>query len=210
MKLKKRQLARSRLYLVLDKGFLGHNSLSELAGKIKKSEANIVQLRDKQSKKEDIVRDAFLLRKALYGSGKLFIINDYVDVAKITDSDGVHLGQTDISVECARKILGKNKIIGVSCHNLKHALRAQDEGADYIGIGPIFPTATKNGKAIGLGVLGELRRKIKIPFFVIGGINKQNLKQAVSGGEKRAAICRAILCSPDITVAIKEFSALLN
>ena len=210
MKSKKKQLARSRLYLVLDKGLLGANSLHELAGKIKKSEANIIQLRDKQSKKADVIKAAFLLRRAFSGDGKLFIVNDYVDVAKITDSDGVHLGQADISVECARKILGENKIIGVSCHNLKQALRAQDKGADYLGIGPIFPTATKNEKAIGLGVLKKIRKGVKIPFFVIGGINKQNLKLATEEGNRRAAICRAILCSPDITVAIKEFSALLN
>lgn len=210
MKLKKERLAKSRLYLVLDKGLLGSRPLRELAGKIKKSPANIIQLRDKQSKKADVIKEAFLLREAFSGNGKLFIVNDYVDVAKITDSDGVHLGQTDISVECARKILGANKIIGISCHNLKQALRAQDRGADYLGIGPIFPTATKNERAIGLGVLKEIRKAVKIPFFVIGGITKRNLKQATEVGTRRAAIGRAILCSGDIASALNEFHLLLN
>jgi thiamine-phosphate pyrophosphorylase len=162
---------------------------------IKYCGADIIQYRDKESKKEDILKNAFLLQKSLLNTKCVFIINDYLDVAKIVNSDGIHLGQDDVSIEIARKVLGRDKIIGISCHNLKQAFAAQKRGADYIAIGPVFATSLKpEYKPIGLNLIKELKAKIKIPFFAVGGINQSNINEVRAFGAERVAVCRAILC----------------
>lgn len=204
---KKRLLEKSRLYAILDKKAAGSRPLPDIALSLKKGGIDIIQLRDKQSKKEEILKNAFLIRKKLLPGKVIFIVNDYPDIAKITDADGLHLGQRDTSLTCARQILGPYKIIGVSCRGLAQALKAQREGADYLGIGPIYPTPAKPEikKGLGLGLLKELREKIKIPFFVIGGINPANIDDVVSAGAERVAICRAILQTNNISLAAKSF-----
>jgi thiamine-phosphate pyrophosphorylase len=211
MKAKKNLLKKSRLYIILDKN-ISHRDIPDTIARIKGSGVDIIQLRDKESKKEAILKDAFLLRRTLLNAKTLFIINDYLDVAKIVDSDGLHLGQQDSSLKIARKILGQDKIIGVSCHNLKQALQAQKEGADYLGVGPIFPTSTKpqTTKPIGLSLIKELKKKIKIPFFVIGGINQDNINKVLSSGIGRVAMCSAIFRTKDISSRIRYFSKILN
>lgn len=211
MKLKKRLLKKSHLYVIIDKKISGKRSIFNIANKIKTRGADIIQLRDKESKKETIIRDALGLRRLLLNTQNLFIINDYVDVAKIVDSDGLHLGQYDISIKIAKRILGKDKIIGVSCHNLKQAIQAQNRGADYISIGPIYPSLTKpEYKSIGLDLIKRLKGKIKIPFFVIGGINQDNINEILLFGAKRIALCRAILQTKNISSSVKAFSKILH
>lgn len=210
MKSKRRLLGKSRLYLILDKDSIAPGRLPELLKKINKSKGIIVQLRDKHSGKKEILEDALLARAALSEKDKLFIVNDHADIALISGSDGLHIGQQDISLASARKILGEDKIIGVSCHNLKQALEAQAQGADYIGIGPVFATTTKKARPIGLSVLGKLKKTLRIPYFAIGGIKKENLSLLLSRGVKRICSCRAIMCSRDPDRKIKEFLSALN
>lgn len=189
MKSRKVLLKRSLLYLILDKPRLTKLS-SDVVG--------IIQLRDKVSGKSHVLSSAVKLARLLSKSKTLFIVNDHIDVAILSGSDGVHLGQDDLPLKQARKLLGKNKIIGISCHSLLQALKAQKEGADYIGIGPIYSTATKpEYKAIGLRVLRQLRGKIKIPYFAIGSINESNIKEITAAGARRIAVCRAILKADD-------------
>ena len=241
MKSKKEQLARSRLYAIVNEAppglktgaksrpafssnglilrlrsgwFEGMVSVVEpkAAGLWRRdkqplgtSGIDIVQLRDKTSDKAIIIRRARLLSKFLAARKILFIINDYIDVAKVVDCDGVHLGQSDLSLGIARCILGKDRIIGVSCHNLKQALMAQWQGADYIGIGPVFATPTKpEYPPIGLEVIKEVARDIRIPFFAIGGINKDNLREVLAAGAKRVALVRAIGQSLEIKEIIQD------
>lgn len=193
MNSKKRLLKDSYLYIIIDKMVTGKRSIFNLINMIRDLDIDIIQFRDKYSKREIILRDAIKLRKLLLNSKAIFIVNDYLDIAKIVDSDGIHLGQDDLSIEIVRKILGKDKVVGISCHNLKQAIAAQNKGADYISIGPIFSTSTKpEYRAIGLDLIEELKRKIKIPFFGIGGINENNINQVLSSGVKRVAICKAI------------------
>lgn len=183
--------------------------MKDLARKIRG--ADIVQLRDKFSNKETILQNAFLLQKSFLNTNTLFIVNDYLDIAKIADCDGLHIGQKDIPIEIARRILGKEKVIGVSCHNLKQALDAQKRGADYIGFGPIFPTPTKPGyKAIGLGSIKKLKKKLKIPFFAIGNINFNNVNRVMSAGADRVAVCRAVLKAKNVSLAVKDFNKILH
>lgn len=205
MKLKKGLLKESRLYVIVDKKISEHKSIFNIVNQIKYLGVDIIQLRDKESEKEDILREALGLHKLLFNTKTLFIINDYLDIAKIVDCDGIHIGQDDTSVEIARRALGRDKIIGVSCHSLKLAKKAQDCQADYISIGPIFSTLTKpEYKAVGLDLIKEVKDKIKIPFFVIGDINENNINEVLATGAKRIAVCRAILKAKDISTSINN------
>lgn len=211
MKSRKKLLRGSRLYVLIDKVISGKKSVIESAKKIRGNGADIVQLRDKISKKERILQDAFLMQRLFSNTDTLFIINDYLDIAKIADCDGLHIGQDDIPIEIARRVLGKDKMIGVSCHSIKQALEAQNKGADYIGIGPVFPTPAKPGyKAIGLDLIGVLRKKMRIPFFVIGDVNFNNIDKIKKAGANRVAVCRAVLEARNISKSTREFSRILN
>lgn len=199
MKSRRNLLKRSQLYLILDKPRFYRRSLENLCRKIPGSGIGMIQLRDKISAKKDVLKLAFKLARRLRRSNTLFIVNDHPDLALFSGADGVHLGQEDMPLEKARLILGKGKIIGVSCHNLRQALTAQKQGADYIGIGPIYASATKpEYRPIGLKVLKQLKGKIKIPYFAIGNINKGNIGKIVSSGARRAAVCRAAEAAKDL------------
>jgi thiamine-phosphate pyrophosphorylase len=211
MKSKKKLLKKSRLYLILDKKTCKGEPLGLVVNKIKDSKVDIIQLRDKRGNKYNVLKDAMRLNKIFKASGKILIINDYPEIAKIAGCDGVHLGQSDWPVKKARKLLGKNKIIGVSCHSLKQAKIAQSEGADYIGIGPVFATKTKpDYSPIGLSVLKALRGEIKIPYFAIGDIKEDNLKSVSGQGVKRVAVCRAILEKKSVKKVANRLYRALN
>ncbi len=211
MKSRRNLLKRSQLYLILDKAGFAGRSLKSLCSEILASGVGLIQLRDKISAKADVLNLAIRLAKRLRRSKILFIVNDYLDIAVLSKADGLHLGQADLPLRQARSILGKDKIIGISCHNLRQALKAQKEGADYIGIGPVYATVTKpEYSPIGINVLKQLKGKIKIPYFAIGNINKSNIRKIVSAGARRVAVCRAILGSKNIGGAAKELLVELN
>lgn len=211
MFLKKGWLRKSRLYIIIDKKTLANKSMFSLVKRIKGQGQLIIQLRDKGSNKEGILKSAILIRKSLLNSKVMFIVNDYIDVVKLVDADGVHLGQNDVSVPTARRILGKDKIIGVSCHTLPQAQRAIEARADYISIGPFFFTPTKpEYKPVGLALLKKLRDKIKLPFFAIGGINEENLNQVLAAGAKRVAVLRAVCKAKDPVKAIEKLKSNLE
>ena len=202
MKSKKELLKKSRLYVIIDKETCARRPLADVANKITNKGVGIFQYRDKVSNKETVLRNARALKKSCDGK-TLLIVNDFLDVAKIIDCDGVHFGQGDLSLKLARQFLGPNKIIGISCHSLKQAIDAQNCGADYIGLGPVFPTSTKPGyKNVGLGLIKAVREKIKIPFFAIGGIKRNNLNSVLSAGAKRVAICSAICKAKNINAEV--------
>lgn len=206
MKSKKELLKNSRLYVIIDKKICAESrrSIVNAAYRLKEAGVNLIQFRDKESKKETVLKVARRLRKIL-NKNFFFIINDHLDVAKIIDCDGIHLGQDDASPEIARKILGPDKIIGVSCHNLKEAKEAEEAGADYISIGVVFRTEIKPGyKPMGLNYVKMACNKIKIPFYVIGGINERNAQDVYSCGAKRIAVCRAVCKAGNIRSAIKK------
>ncbi len=210
MSSKKKWLKNSRLYVIIDREILGVR-FSRRVPQIINSGADVIQLRDKISDKENILKSGFFLSRLLARSKKIFIVNDHLDIASIVNSDGLHLGQDDIPVEFARKLLGKDKIIGVSCANLKQAIRAQECQADYLAIGPIFSTSTKPGyPAVGLDLIAQCKKKIKIPFFAIGGINQNNIKKVLSAGARRIVLCQAICKAGDICQAAEDFRKILH
>ena len=153
-----------------------------------------IQLREKQMSKKELFKEALLMRALTLKQKTIFIMNDYIDIALAADADGVHLGQEDMPVEEARKILGRKKIIGISTHSLKQAISAEDAGADYIGFGPVFPTSTKDaGLPKGLTALKEIRKHIKIPIVAIGGIKPENVSSVLEAGADAVAVMSAIL-----------------
>jgi thiamine-phosphate pyrophosphorylase len=149
------------------------------------------------------------LANIAHEAGAIFIVNDHADIALAVDADGVHLGQDDLPIEQARKILGPEKLIGISTHSPDQAQEAERRGADYIGFGPIFSTSTKSAGAIqGLANLTVIRQTVAIPIIAIGGIKKDTIKDVVKAGADGVAIISAILSAEDIGAAASEI--LLN
>jgi thiamine-phosphate pyrophosphorylase len=153
-----------------------------------------VQYRDKAGPRRKVYEEAIRLGTLAGKYNAAFIVNDYSDIAIAVDADGVHLGQDDLPVKEARKILGKKKIIGVSTHCIEQALEAEQAGADYIGFGPVFHTSTKDaGTPRGINLLGKIKNKVSIPVVAIGGINLENILSVLETGVDAVAAASAIL-----------------
>jgi thiamine-phosphate pyrophosphorylase len=153
-----------------------------------------VQYRDKESDRCCLFETATELRELTLNSEAFFIMNDHPDIAAAVGADGVHLGQDDMPVAEARKVLGDGKVIGVSTHTIKEAMAAQKDGADYIGFGPVFSTRTKDaGAPIGTEMIAEVRRNVDIPVVAIGGITPKELSGLVDAGAQAVAVASGIL-----------------
>ncbi len=149
-----------------------------LAEEACKGGAKVVQYRDKKSSRKELLANSHKIREITARYGALFIVNDYIDIALITGADGVHLGQDDIPVREAASMVPEGFIIGISTHSIEQAVKAEKEGADYIGIGPVFKTPTKKDYInIGVETVKAVSEKIKIPFVAIGGLNMETIKE---------------------------------
>jgi thiamine-phosphate pyrophosphorylase len=166
--------------------------------------SKVVQLREKEYGKRDLYNLALEFREITSKAGMLLIINDHVDIALGVKADGVHLGQEDLPVQVARK-LAPELLIGASTHSLEQALQAEKNGADYINIGPIFSTKTKEGVGGSLGpaAISEISSQIKIPFTVMGGINQENIDQVLAQGARKVAMVSAITRAADIAKKVR-------
>jgi thiamine-phosphate pyrophosphorylase len=164
-----------------------------------------IQYRGKALFRRDMFLQAERLRRLTDEYRAVLIVNDHADIALAVDADGVHLGQDDLSLKAARKIMGK-KIIGISTHNVDQALEARRNGADYIGFGPVFQTSTKDaGTPRGLNLLRDVVSSLDIPVVAIGGINLQNLMDVMRQGASAAAVASGILKSPDVSRTARDF-----
>lgn len=169
-------------------------TLKEIVTVVLSAGVRCIQYREKDKARRDIYREALILRKLTNEFGAAFIVNDYTDIALAVDADGVHLGQEDLPLKEARRILGKRKIIGVSTHSTEEAIAAEAGGADYMGFGPIFHTKTKDaGKPKGVTALKEIKKLIKIPVVAIGGIKAENLESVIDSGADAVAVSSGIL-----------------
>lgn len=197
--MKKKLLLQSKLYCVLDYAALHEKCIVSAASDSIKGGADIIQVRFKNIALSRVIKDACLIAKLSEKTKTIFLVNDRVDIALLCNADGVHLGHLDMPYALARKLLGKNKIIGLSTHSLKEAVLAQKQGADYISVGPIFATPTKpEYKAVGLSLIKKIKAEIKIPLVAIGGINHDNLIEVLNAGAERIAVVRAICKARDI------------
>jgi thiamine-phosphate pyrophosphorylase len=167
--------------------------------------ARIIQLREKEYSGKKMYDLALKFREITTKAGVLLIINDHVDIAMAVEADGVHLGQNDFPLKAAIKI-APELLIGASTHSLKEAIQAQKEGADYINIGPIFPTGTKEGieRFLGPEAIAAISPEIDVPFTVMGGISESNIDQVLTNGARRVAMVTAITQAPDIAAQVKS------
>jgi thiamine-phosphate pyrophosphorylase len=210
MRSKKEWLHKANLYLILDAQVNSYSQLLEILKKSVRSGVDIVQLRDKTGSARNILEFTKQASKII-GDKIPFIINDRVDLTILTGAAGVHVGQEDIPIREARKLLGSRKIIGVSCQTLDHARLAERDGADYIGFGSVFKTQTKPGRSpMDLKVLQSVMRKISIPVFAIGGITCKNIGRLRELGVERVAVCREICLSKDIATVVQGVKRILR
>lgn len=170
------------------------------------SGCRLMQFRSKKLPASDILNIAIEIRKIAQHFGATFILNDRVDIALCANADGVHLGQEDIPLPEARKLIGKEKIVGISTHNRMEALEAQSNGADYIGFGPVFPTKTKLDARHhkGIEALEEITKGAVVPVVAIGGINIANIDSVFRAGAGAAALISGIAEADDIKEATKR------
>ena len=195
------QLHQAQTYLVTSP----HENLLDVVEAALKGGIEIVQHREKTANDEIRLQTACQLRALCHRYGALFIVNDRVDIALAADADGVHLGQQDLSMDAARAILGPHKIVGRSTTNPSELARALAEQADYIGVGPFFETPTKPGKAAsGPDYVRYALEHATMPFFVIGGVNLDNLSTVLAAGATRVAIVRAVMQADDPTATSQQ------
>jgi thiamine-phosphate pyrophosphorylase len=187
-------------YFITDKNITKNGILEDCRLAIRGG-AGIIQYRDKDCSTKEIIETAKRIKKF----GATLIINDRVDVCLAADCDGVHLGQDDMDLKTARKIL-KNKIIGITAHNIKEAIGAEKAGADYLGVSPVFPTKTKPdaGSAIGIETLKKIRKAVKIPIAAIGRITLENADLAINAGADMVCAISATV-GRDVKKEVKRF-----
>ncbi len=203
-------LANVHLYCFSPGNFLrGRDPVEVVAAQIRGG-ADVIQLREKDMSRKAKLELGLKLRELTRREGVLFIVNDDIDLAVILDADGVHLGQEDIPIRFARPLM-KEKIIGVSTHSLEQVERAVNDGADYIGIGPVFETATKPDRdpLIGLDLIAKMKDVCPVPYVAIGGIGKEAIESLVEAGCRRAAVISDILQAPDIEKRCEEIRRIL-
>ena len=195
----------AKLYLVTSQELSNAPTLQILREALQAG-CKLFQLREKTLAKHKYKELALLVRSMANKYDALFIVNDHVDVAKEVGADGVHLGQDDMSVKEARKILGSEFIIGVSTHNIEEAIKAQKDGADYINIGPVFPTNTKPfAKSLGLDGIKEILPHVNIPFTFMGGIKLDNVQSLKPFKPAAVAVITELTRSMRLSVDISTF-----
>ncbi|NOX16075.1 MAG: thiamine phosphate synthase, partial [Epsilonproteobacteria bacterium] len=159
---------------------------------------------------KEMYEEAIILRKITKEFGVIFIINDHIELAMMVEADGVHIGQDDWPFLEVRKLIGNDKIIGISTHSKAQAIEAVKLGADYIGVGPIFDTNTKDYATVGIEYLEFVAKNISIPFVAIGGIKEHNLKQIINAGAKSVALVTEITKAKNITEKIHTLHKIIE
>jgi len=199
------------LYLVTDRRWLGEKTLWDGVEEAIRGGATLVQLREKEISSKEYLELAQRVKEVTDRHDIPLIINDRIDIALAIDADGVHLGPEDLPVPIARKLLGDGKIIGSSAASVDEALLLQAQGADYLGVGAVFPTATKRGtEKVGLEDLRGIKSAVHIPVVAIGGINAENAKPVMETGVDGVAVVSAIMDQTDIREAARQLLSVLK
>ena len=200
------------LYLVTDRGLARGRSTLDIVKAAVRGGATCVQLREKACSTLDFIEQALAIKDFLKSSGVPLIINDRVDVALAVEADGVHLGQTDMPLDIAKKILAGSMIIGISAESLEDAVEAEKGGADYLGVSPIYATGTKTDTAPPLGLKGlrAMREAVHLPLVGIGGLNRDNAAAVIQNGANGVAIVSAIVSADDPATAARDLLQTIN
>jgi len=200
-----------RLYPITDTLISGLSHAKQVE-RLAAGGASFIQLREKRASPREFYEAALEALSVARRLSVRIIINDRVDIAMAVGADGVHLGQTDIPPEKARKLLGEKRIIGFSTHTLKQALEADSMPVDYIAIGPVFQTPSKENpdEIVGLEMNSEVRRNIAKPLVAIGGITMQSARAAIDAGADSVAVISDLLSTPDVSARTRSFVDLLS
>jgi thiamine-phosphate pyrophosphorylase len=206
-----RPLSSCFLYGIVDFGFVTANDLATVTAQLVRGGVDILQLRAKEHSKAEIMKGAEVMLPLTKAAGVSLIINDYPDLLRKIDAEGCHVGQEDFSVAEARDLAGRLCIVGKSTHSAEQARAAQRERADYIGFGPLFPTATKpSAKAIGLSGIQTLHELVQLPIFVIGGVKLVNMGEIIRAGAQRVCMVSDLLLASDVAKQTAEVKLALQ
>ena len=200
------------VYLITDRALCGTRGVVETVRRAIAGGATMVQLRDPQAKTRALIDEAQALVALLRPAGVPFIVNDRVDVALAAGADGVHLGQSDMSVADARVLMGPEPLLGLSITSEADLAASDLAGVDYLGVGPVFPTPTKSdaAPAIGLAGLKTIVAKTNLPIVAIGGLNAANAAQVIAAGADGVAVVSAICAAPDAAEAARQLAVLVE
>jgi thiamine-phosphate pyrophosphorylase len=197
------------LYVVTDRSWLGENKLENQVEEIIKAGASFIQLREKELSFDKFVREGQKMKEITDKYNVPLIINDNVDVSLAINAEGVHVGQSDGNACDVRARIGKDKILGISVQTVEQALLAEEQGADYLGVGAVFATATKDdADSVSLETLKAICAAVRIPVVAIGGINRRNILQLKGTGIDGAAVISAVFAEPDVGAATRELLSL--
>lgn len=199
------------LYVITDEDLAGGLPHSEIARRAVLGGANVIQLRDKILPPRELVRVGREIREITRNAGALFIVNDRLDLALACGAEGVHLGQDDMGCGTARQLSPTGFVIGVSVGSVDEALAAEQQGADYVAVSPVFSTGSKAdaGPGYGLATVREIRAVVSIPVIAIGGIGPANAADVIGAGADGIAVISAVVSQPDITAAARRLSAII-
>jgi thiamine-phosphate pyrophosphorylase len=196
------------LYAIIDSQALNRRSHVEVASQLVRAGARTIQLRDKLRSRGELLPIAQQLKNLCSEHGVLFIMNDYLDLVLAADADGLHLGQKDLPVKVARKLLPIDRILGCSVNTVDQAIAAESDGADYIAVGSIYPTVSKEtANVVGVERLHQIRQAVSLPLVAIGGINKDNAAGVSAVGADSVAAISAILGAEDVEEAARQIIA---
>lgn len=199
------------LYAVTDRTWLGGETLASAVEKALKGGATFVQLREKELDYEKFLEEAKELKQLCKKYNVPFVVNDNVDIAIAVDADGVHVGQKDMEAGRVRELIGNDKILGVSVQTVEQAVLAEKRGADYLGVGAVFPTGSKaDAEYVSYHTLKEVCEAVSIPVVAIGGINRDNVMELAGSGIAGIAVISAIFAQPDIMKAAAELKELVK
>lgn len=201
---------RADLYVVITEALCAGRSALEILQQTLAAGVRLVQLREKELSGRALYERALDFRRETRVAGALLIVNDRLDIALAAGADGVHLGQDDLPVAAARR-LAPDLIIGASTHSLKEALAAQEAGASYVNIGPIFATQTKEtATPLGPEIIDRIAPHLSIPWTTMGGIKASNIEQVVAHGARRPAVITAVTAAPDPEAAARQLRGLIR
>ena len=201
-----------RLHILTDTVVQDRFSHVELARMAVEGGADVIQFRQKVGATKELIAIATQIKQLCAEGNALFIVNDRIDVALASEADGVHLGQDDFPISLARKLLGKDKIIGGSAGNLDEAMLCFNEGADYVGVGPVFATSSKMdaGPACGLDLIRTIVERIPLPVIAIGGVDEENAAQVLRAGARGIAVISAVCCKTNPKASTAALNELLK
>jgi thiamine-phosphate pyrophosphorylase len=197
----------SGLYVILDPSACPARSLTDILREAAGAGARLFQYRNKSAPMKEAYAEATVLRQVAAELGVTFIVNDRCDLALAVEADGVHLGQDDVPYHYARKVMGPEKVIGLSTHNPDHVREAENLKPDYIGFGPVFKPGSKqdHDPVVGVQGLAQIRPLTSLPIFAIGGITIENVADVMTAGADGVAVISSIVSAPDVRQAVRDF-----